>query len=225
MEVKIISQTRVGEYYHIIKLTKPQGYEFKAGQFAKFTLPVALENDKNFRMFSIASTPEEDYILLATKALPDKTSPFKQALFAMQEGEALDMGKPLGHFTLRDDSTPMVLYASGIGVTPIRSLVKHIAGSAKQDMKIVYASYDNYIFEDEFEALAKAHSNIEFMRTIEIPETMGKLASLCKQYGNAAWYYISGAPFVVNAVREAYTKDGIIEDKFIDDVFVGYEEG
>lgn len=224
MEVKVISHEKVGDYYHIIKLTKPEGYTFEAGQFAKFTLNEPVEGDKNFRMFSIASTPEEGFILIATKALPDKVSPYKQALFALKEGDSLDIGKPLGHFTARDADSPMVLYASGIGVTPIRSLVKHLADKSHQDMEIVYASYDNYIFEEEFEEMAKDHPNIKFQRTIEIPETMNALHHEAEVYGNKAYYYISGAPFVVNAVREAYTKDGITEDHFIDDVFVGYEE-
>lgn len=224
MEIKLISHEKIGEYYHILKFSKPEGYDFQAGQFAKFSLLNPIEGDKNFRMFSIASTPKEDFILLATKALPDKVSPFKQALFALKEGDGVDIGKPLGHFTARDANSPMVLYASGIGVTPIRSLVKHLADKTQQEMEIVYASYDNYIFEDEFEEMVKNHPNIKFLRTIEIPETMNALHHRAEVYGNKAFYYISGAPFVVNAVREAYTKDGITEDRFIDDVFVGYEE-
>ncbi|MDY5731044.1 MAG: FAD-dependent oxidoreductase [Eubacteriales bacterium] len=223
MNTTILKHEQVGDYYHILTLQKPEGYTYQAGQFAKFSLLTEVENDKNFRIFSIASTPSEDTLCIATKAVPGKTSAYKQALFALPIGATIDIGKPMGHFTARDQS-PCVLYASGIGITPIRSLIKSLAGTVAQALKIVYASYDNYIFEQELQELCNAHSNIEFIRTVEIDETMQTLQNFAQIYGNNAYYYISGSPFVVNAVREAYTKQGIDSSRFIDDVFVGYEE-
>lgn len=221
METKLISIDKIGESYYIIKLEKPENYVFNAGQFARLSLDRSFENEKNFRVFSIASSSDEDCLMFATKALPNKISLFKQALFNMKKGEIIDISKPSGKFTLRDEVSPLVLYASGIGVTPIRSLVKNIAKKASQEIHIVYASYDNYIFEDEFETFAKK-PNIHFIKTREIDETTAKLAELADRYKNSAYYYTSGSPFVCNSVREGYIKAGISGDRIIDDVFLGY---
>ncbi|NMD38064.1 MAG: FAD-dependent oxidoreductase [Christensenellaceae bacterium] len=220
---KFKSLEKIGECYYIIKFEVPEDYTWIPGQFAKFSLEgKELGEDKNFRMFSIASTPEEGEIMIATKALAGKTSNFKKALFELKESESIDISKPMGKFTLRDKETPMVLYASGIGVTPIRSVLHSLTSDCTQAVHVVYASYDNYIFEDEIKALSKAMPNVEFVETVEVDETMNKLREYGKKYLDVAYYYTSGSPFVVDAVRKAYTELGISADRFIDDVFIGY---
>ncbi len=220
---KFKSINKIGTCYYVLKFEVPEGYTWEPGQFAKFTLEGKdLGEDKNFRMFSIASTAEEGEIMIATKALADKTSNFKKALFELKEGEGINIGKPMGKFTLMDKATPIVLYASGIGITPIRSILHSLTFDCKQAVHVVYASYDNYIFEDEIKLIAKEMPNVEFIKTVEIDETMNKLKDFGKKYMNDAYYYISGSPFVVDAVRKAYTEIGIDSSRYIDDVFVGY---
>ncbi len=101
---------------------------FKPGQYLEWTLSHAHPDSRgNRRYFTIASSPTERDVRMGVRFNPNPSS-FKKALGAMQKGDTIVASQLSGDFTLpRDKSKKLVLIAGGIGVTPIRSMVRYLA--------------------------------------------------------------------------------------------------
>jgi ferredoxin-NADP reductase len=102
---------------------KPVDFFYKAGQSADCTLinPAETDAEGNTRVFSLASAPYEDDLIVATRM---RDTAFKRVLKTMEPGTELTLDAPYGSFTLHNNaSVPAVFLTGGIGVTPVRSIV------------------------------------------------------------------------------------------------------
>lgn len=93
---------------------------FTAGQHALWTVPGG-----GLKPMSVASAPEEDVVTLGTGL--GSRSRFKQALSVLGEGSTVRCIGPAGRFTLARSTTEVVMLAQGIGITPFRSMLRHVA--------------------------------------------------------------------------------------------------
>jgi ferredoxin-NADP reductase len=103
---------------------KPEGFAYKAGQFADYTLITPPETDAegNTRGFSLASAPYEDDLMLATRM---RDTAFKRVLKNMEHGTELTLDAPYGSFTLHNNTQiPAVFLTGGIGVTPVTTMFR-----------------------------------------------------------------------------------------------------
>merc|ERR1711879_526739 len=123
--VEFVKATNVYEDYYEIELKPEAGTSWVSGMHAVFTLPNKKVKGKKFRAFSIASTQKENTILLGTRTGKEVSS-FKQALLSMKQGEKVKMRGPFGWFHLMNDSSPIVMIALGVGITPIRALLTEL---------------------------------------------------------------------------------------------------
>src|SRR5207244_6108918 len=106
---------------------KPEGFVYKAGQFADYTLinPPETDAEGNTRGFSLASAPYEGDLMSATRM---RDTAFKRVLKTMEIGTEVSLDAPYGSFTLHNNSRiPAVFLTGGIGVTPVRSIVLQAA--------------------------------------------------------------------------------------------------
>src|ERR1700730_17059103 len=104
---------------------KPDGFAFKPGQFANFTLdsPIAADVDGNTRTLSIASAPHEKNLMVAMRM---RDTGFKRAASTLPIGAPFLLEGPYGNLILHKDITrPAVFMAGGIGITPFRSMIGH----------------------------------------------------------------------------------------------------
>lgn len=102
---------------------KPAEFTFKAGQYCRWTLlnPPDSDAEGNARNFSLASAPHEDFLMFSTRM---RDTAFKRVLRAITPGSQIQIKGPMGELTLHDDvTTPAVLLAGGIGITPFRSIL------------------------------------------------------------------------------------------------------
>lgn len=209
-----------GDYFSV-KLKAEENFSWKPGQFAKFELEDMPEKE-NTRIFSIASTIEEGCILVGTRSRGEDISDFKKKFLNMKIGETVKVTGPMGNFCVQDETTPIVLYASGVGVTPVRALIKSIKDETKREVEIVYASGGYYLYEEDLKAIAENNDKIHISFTCHVEETNEKLGELAKKYKNSAYYYTSGSPFVINAVETLYKELNINDDRLFSDKFMGY---
>jgi ferredoxin-NADP reductase len=119
---------------------KPSGFEYKAGQFADYTLidPPESDSEGDTRGFSLASAPYEPR-LMATTRLRDTA--FKRVLRTLPIGTA-PAGRPLRRVDPAHDTTrPAVFLTGGIGITPVRGIALQAAHDRTgHEMAVFYSN-------------------------------------------------------------------------------------
>ncbi len=207
--------------YYEIKLACG-GMTWKAGEHGLFELPGKAVTGRTARIFSIASVPEEGCVMIGTRTGKEPSS-FKSNLIAMKKGEIVTVTEPFGEFVLKDETTPVILFASGVGVTPIRALLKETQNNQNRTVEVVYASPEFYLYDKKITEIADNNPKISLYKTTSRDETTDKVKALAAQYKNTAYYYISGAPIVITSTSEMLQGVGITENRIISDSFMGYE--
>src|ERR1043165_8773805 len=89
------SRQEVADGTTAFRFDKPSGWVFKAGQFLDMTLlnPAETDAEGNTRSFSIASGPNEDWLMVATRM---RDTAFKRVLKTMPLGTAVKLEGPYG---------------------------------------------------------------------------------------------------------------------------------
>ncbi len=216
---------------------KPQGFEFRAGQFAELSLIDSPETDAegNTRQFSLASAPEERELMFTTRM---RDSAFKRALGRAPEGTQVKLEGPFGDFVLpRDSSRPLVFLVGGIGITPFRSMVLH-AARARLPHRI-FLFYSNRQPEDapflgELKMLESQNPNYRMIPTMTNAEPSPVLWSGERGYITAEMvvrhtgtligprYYSAGPQGMVAAMRKMLNGAGVDDDDIRTEEFSGY---
>lgn len=145
--------------------------DFAAGQFVSLSHDIG--GKRITRAYSISSAPRGDNrFSLCLNLVPDGLfSPF---LFAMQPGDGVAMQGPLGTFTLRDASRPMIWVATGTGIAPFRGMLDAwlaVPPGERGAVTLVFgARYpETLLYRDDFTAAATAHTDFTFIPTLSRP--------------------------------------------------------
>src|SRR5919197_3380859 len=93
--VKLKSREEIAEGTMAFHFEKPEGFQFKAGQFLNLPLidPPEADAEGNRRNFTIASAPEEDDLMIATRM---RDTAFKRTLKQMPLGKESKIAGPSG---------------------------------------------------------------------------------------------------------------------------------
>ncbi len=236
-KVKLKSKQEIAAGTMAFYFEKPEGFAYKAGQFADCTLinPAETDTEGNMRAFSLASAPYEDFLMFATRM---RDTAFKRVLKIMALGTELTLDAPYGSFTLHNNaSIPAVFLTGGIGVTPVRSIVLQ-ATHDKLPHKIFLFDSNNRpedaAFLDELTEAQKENTNCTFIGTMTQMETSSRAwhgetgfitqAMLLKSIGNLTLpiYYIAGPRVMVQAMREILNEAGVNDDNIRTEEFSGY---
>jgi len=205
---------------------KPDDLSWIPGQHGvyKFT-DKEVKEGKDFRIYSFASTPEEKIILFSTRITEDP-SDFKKNLLDLKPGDVMTVDGPMGKFTIKDYNKPSLIMAGGIGITPIRSLVKDIHSKSKEvnDLKVLYSDdRGEFAFTDALREAGENSKGLEVVFISDRDEFTDKIDAYAKEKKNDSLYYISGTPGMTSFFTEKLTGFGVDEDNIITDTFMGYE--
>ncbi|GIP14742.1 oxidoreductase [Paenibacillus montaniterrae] len=201
---------------------KPQHLTWNAGQYGLFSIAhKTIKN--NTRPFSIASAPAENVVRITTR-ISSNPSDFKKALLELKQGMSIKMGGPVGAFAL-DDNSPSLLVAGGIGITPIRSILKQLEAEKRGDERPIHLLYmdsnQSYLFKDELDRIA-AHTLVEVTylnRREDVQQEIDKFIALHKDNGN---YFVAGSKSMVDSVAAHVQSRNIPKRNIKKDVFFGY---
>ncbi|HEX7368224.1 MAG TPA: FAD-dependent oxidoreductase [Candidatus Saccharimonadales bacterium] len=235
VNVKITKKREVANGTLEVTIEKPEGFEFRAGQFCDYTLldPPETDDEGNTRGFSIVTAPYEDHLALATRL---RDTAFKRVLKDLPEGAELKLDGPYGDFTLhKNENKPAVFIIGGIGVTPVRSMIAQ-ATHDKTEHKITLIHSNktpaDAPFTSDFEALAKENPNFTFVPTVETApdgwqgETGRIDAGMVKKYVSDfenTIFYLAGPPGMVKAMRTLLVDElKADEDNIRTEEFDGY---
>ena len=118
---------------------------FDAGQYLELEVPHAYADARGTRReFSIVSAPEELPVVKVAMRRGSQSS-YKKALAAIDPGAELSVTGVWGDFVLpAKTSTPVLMVAAGIGVTPFVSQLRHLRlerqGGGARDVVFVYVA-------------------------------------------------------------------------------------
>lgn len=214
---------------------KPDGFEFRAGQFADYSLinPPETDEEGNTRGFSLANAPFEDYLVAASRM---RDTAFKRVLKDLPIGTEVKLDGPYGDFTLhKTETTPAVFLIGGIGVTPVRSMIAQ-ATHDKTAHKITLLHANKTLadapFANDFKQLASTNPNFKYVSvaTDATPKghdsEQGRIdAEMLKRHVadiSSPIYYLSGPEGMVKAMRKMLVDVGANEDNIRTEEFTGY---
>ncbi len=234
-KLKLIEQREIARGTLVFIFEKPDGFTFKPGQYAGFTLIDPKETDDRgiTRRFSLLSTPDDAHIAIAIRCI--QPSAFKRTLSTLPIGQEIKFAGPTGNFILHEDTnTPAVLIAGGIGITPFYSMVRH--ASIQQSTRPILLFYGNHqindaAFLDELNQLQQQNPHFKMIAVMDnADETWnGERGyinhTILNKYIrdlNSPIYYVCGSPVMVTALQETLAEMGIDEDKIRVEDFPGY---
>lgn len=106
--------------------------------------------------YSIATTPSHGVreIVLGIKVEKD----FTKRASELKPGDRVMLQGPFGVFTIKPDAERLVMFAGGIGITPILSMIRDLAGASHQPETTLFYSgkaCDSMAYWDEIKGYAK----------------------------------------------------------------------
>ena len=163
----VIDSIRRSEDVLSIRFEKPFEFSYTPGQFMFLTINP--ESEALVKHFTISSSPSEDFLEI-TKKLTGHT--YSDALLGLEIGDQVAIEGPRGDFTYVGEPEKVLFLTGGIGITPIRSIVRYcIDLGVMADMVLLYSCRDesNILFKDELDDMASIHDNLRVFYTVTRP--------------------------------------------------------
>ena len=210
---------------------------FQPGQYVELSLPHGTADARGTRrIFSLTTAPEDAATVAVGLRAAEPVSSFKTALLKLKPGAVVSATAVAGDFLLpRDRGVPLLLIASGIGITPFMSQLRSVAASGgpdgivPRDVVLVYAASST----DELAYAAELHGMglRVLVCTPEDPQISGwtwlgpglpDAQTLAREVPDVASRaaYVSGSPAAVAAARAAVRGAGGRSVRT--DAFLGY---
>lgn len=213
-----------------IRFAKPAEFDYRPGQFIFIT--VGGGDEEMTKHLSISSSPTEDF-LEVTKRLTGH--PFANALVALKEGDKVRLNGPFGKFTLAEEHKKIGMLSGGIGITPLRSMIKYISDKMLDiDIVLLYSNRheESIAFYKEFEDLSRKFPKFNVANTVTVPGPSwtgitGRIsADIIKKYMPDYLdrvFYISGRTEMVNSMLALLKEMNIPEEQIKKEFFPGYD--
>ncbi len=236
--VTLLGREEVAEGTMAFHFTKPEGFVYKAGQFADFTLINPPENDAegSTRGFSLASAPYEQDLQIATRM---RDTAFKRVLRSLPDGTPLKRDAPYGSFTLHHNpALPAVFLTGGIGITVVRSILLEATHQRlPHRIWLFYANRrpEEAAFLPTLRTIAATNPRVTFVPTMTGMEhshqawtgetghiTKEMLQRYLDDLTAPCYYYSTGPASLVTAMRTLLNEAGVDDDMIRTEEFTGY---
>ena len=209
------------------RFKRPEGFTFTAGQYMLVNL-----GDELVHPLSLSDCPEETGFIEFTKRMTG--SPYCRRLDALTEGETILVKGAAGKFNVDESADTLVLIAGGIGITPIRSILKSLEKKRAPLCQVILI-YGNMNWEDIAFRAELEELKLDDYRLVHVLSDTTGMANAYQGFINAdilakevpesknARFMISGPPVMVEAIKKALATLNIAEDRIRTDVFIGYD--
>ncbi|AWN19379.1 hypothetical protein [Streptococcus sobrinus] len=204
-----------GDLY-LIHLKKPKNMTWGPGSYAKVTLPEAEESGQKSRWLTLASNSDENEILLLTHK---GSSSFKKHLTSLSVGSKVKISWIESSLKIKDKQTPLVCFASDVGIAALRPLALKQAG--KREIVLNHLDKGVNVFDEEMKGLANQESLFTYDRSASLSQSKASLEKAVKKYGNRGTYLAAGQPDDVKAMKAFLADQGITADRIKSETFRG----
>jgi glycine betaine catabolism B len=223
------------------RFVRPSGYAFTAGQWFILTVPSAA--GPLTKHFTHSRSPTEGFLEFTTRLTG---SEYKQAVEALSPGSEVQIEGPYGAFILKEEAARVSFLTGGIGITPVRSILRDLADSVRlgrpgagarslPNISVFYGNTneDSITFGDELSAISDAHEgNPRLVHVLSDPSDgwHGYRGYIRKEVLQAelvdigSWtYYVSGPPAMVEVMRVMLSELGVTRRQMVLENFEGYQ--
>src|SRR3989344_9692123 len=208
-------------------------FSYIPGQYFEWTLSHKNPDSRGVRRyFTIASSPTEEKIRLGVKFDQVKGSSFKRKFLSLEKGSKVYAGQLSGDFVLpKNTSEKLVFIAGGIGVTPMRSIVKNlIDNKEKRDIVLFYTCSEpsEFVYKDIFDSARQNGLKTVYVCSHPTPDWKGRIGRIDEKMIREVegfWdrtYYLSGPGSMVDSYKNLIRKMGIKPQRIVTDYFPGY---
>jgi len=208
------------------------GISYKPGQYLIFSLNIG--GQVVSKAFSISNSPTEKGYIEFTKKLTD--SDYSKALNQLTVGSEYALCLPLGKFTFDGEYPKVAFLSGGIGVTPIRSILKYATDNQlSSNIVLFYSSRspEYLIFRNDFTLMQKLNKNLKIVYTLTdcLEKVQGCHTGIIDEHlvkleipdYRERIFYICGPPGMVSAMRTMLIGQlSVLPEKIITEDFVGY---
>jgi glycine betaine catabolism B len=145
---------------------------YKAGQY--FYVYIKTNGSEAEHHFTISSSPTETAekgYLEFTKRIT--SSEYSRALDRLQPGDWARLKGPEGDFTLPRDRSDLAFLSGGIGITPLRSMMRYATDKGlAHNIVLIYGnnSWENIAFREELQQMTADNRNLRVEFVLSGPE-------------------------------------------------------
>jgi ferredoxin-NADP reductase len=168
--------------------------------------------------FSLASAPGEARVLIGTSLA--SASAFKQRMAALQPGDPVMLRGPLNTFTLDEAGDQVVMLAQGVGITPMRSMLSHIAlNKLVVHSSLIHVGNVGHAYRQETEQWATAAAYPDHAH-----EFRAATAEAARAHPHAT-FFVAGASSFVSSTADLLRHAGIVGRQIRRDRYLFYKPG
>ena len=222
----LVRKNEIGTGMQEFVFTSDYPVKYEAGQYLEWTLSQHRPDLRgNRRFFTLASSPTEKEIILATKFY-ENPSTFKSRLNALQPGEVLSASHQSGDFTLpADKNQKLAFIAGGIGIAPFRSMVKSMLDkNESRDAVLFYSckTQTEVAYHDLFGQAASVGVKTVYALTDQSgPLTAEKIQAEAPDFKDRM-FYLAGPRGMVVAFEKTLKDLAVPQSQIKIDFFPGY---
>jgi glycine betaine catabolism B len=223
MKLKLIEKNQETNDVFSFIFQPPNPVSWQAGQYVFYKLPHDNPDDRgDTRIFTIASPPYQERIMITTRFFFQESSSFKKALFSKEVGDFIEALRIQGHFTVEEPNKKLVFIAGGIGITPFHSILLELENRNKiKDIILIYSNRneESVIFKETLDRLEKKFQEIS-IKYIYSPQRCDK--GLIKESVPDIYeriFYLSGPIRMVRSVEEALEELNVNRENIRKDYF------
>lgn len=225
----VISVIPHGNLAASVRFSRPSGFSYLPGQYMFIT--IGSGGQAQVKHLTISSSPTEPF-LQVTKGLTGH--PFSNALLALREGETVQLRGPYGEFTFSGEYGKVAFLSGGIGVTPLRSMVRYAADTRTQSDIIALCSMKNeesFLFREEFDTLTKEMPNLRIIPTLTRPSPdwrghTGRIDQAFIRQEIPDWkeriFFTSGPSAMVDGMLSLLGEMGVLSNHIRKEYFPGF---
>jgi ferredoxin-NADP reductase len=212
MELTFIEKKKEAQNAYSFIFDTNSNIRWKAGEYILLNLPHHnIDERGDERPFSISSAPSEGFLMITTRYFEDKASTFKKELFHLKKGDVVSVKKednPDNTLYAQDIHRDYVFLVAGIGITPMRSIIKeyHIQREELKGILLYANRNEEYIFGEEIDNLSKGFRNFTVRPYHDKRIDREVLESMNSIY-NKPIFLISGTYEFVNSMKSTLISD------------------
>lgn len=235
---RVMDETPAIRSFYFEREGKEPLLDYKAGQFLTIRIQPDGEKAPLLRTYTLSSAPEDPFYRISVKR-EGKISTWLHD--HLKEESVIEAKAPQGEFTIEtDEARPAVLLAGGIGITPLLSMLRQVAGDAirlreARPVTLIQAARTvaDRPFTEEIQALSeRLGGGLRYISVIGAPEDgteRGKHYHLEGRIGDDLLrrvlplddydFYLCGPPPFMQALYDALRRLGVRDARIFAEAF------